>query len=100
VVIATWSLLIGGSRIAFAISARKLVSGAWWIGLGGALLVLLGVLLVVNPGDGAIGITWAIGWLAFLYGSVELWLASVVRHETRQSTHVGIRTTPPGHAVS
>ena len=35
VVIATWSLLIGGSRIAFAISARKQVSGAWSIGLGG-----------------------------------------------------------------
>ena len=45
VVIATWSLLIGGSRIAFAISARKQVSGAWSIALGGVLLVLLGVLL-------------------------------------------------------
>ena len=51
VVIATWALLIGGSRIAFAITARKQVSGAWSIALGGVLLVLLGVLLVVNPGD-------------------------------------------------
>ena len=32
-------------------------------------------ILVVNPGAGAIGITWAIGWLAFLFGTVELWLA-------------------------
>ena len=29
VVIATWSLLIGGSQIAFAISARKQMPGAW-----------------------------------------------------------------------
>ncbi len=86
VVIATWSLLMGGSQIAFAISARKQVSGAWSIGLGGALLVLLGVLLVISPSDGAIGITWAIGWLAFLYGSVELWQAGAVRHETHELT--------------
>ena len=42
VVIATWSLLIGGSQIVFAVKARKQVSDAWAIALGGALLVLLG----------------------------------------------------------
>ena len=71
VVIATWSLLIGGSRIAFAISSAQAGPGAWSIALGGVLLVLLGVLLVVNPGAGAIGITWAIGWLAFLFGTAR-----------------------------
>lgn len=100
-VIATWALLIGGSRIAFAVTARKLVSGTGTIALGGALLVLLGVLLVANPGDGAIGITWAIGWFAFLFGTVELWLASVVRHETHEGAgRVGIRASRPGHALS
>ena len=82
VVIAMWALLIGGSWIAFAITARKQVSGAWSIALGGVLLVLLGVVLVVNPGVGAIGITWAIGWLVFLFGTVELSLAWTVRRET------------------
>jgi len=101
VVIATWSLLIGGSRIAFAISARKQLQGAWSIGLGGALLVLLGMLLVISPGDGAIGITWAIGWLAFLFGTLELWLASVVRHEAHEtSRRTGLRASRPGPATS
>ena len=86
VVIATWSLLIGGSRIAFAVEVRKQVHGAWTIGLGGALLILLGVLLIINPGAGAIGITWAIGWFAFLFGGLELWLTATVRHETHEST--------------
>ena len=100
VVIATWSLLVGASRIAFAISARKQVSGAWSIALGGALLVLLGVILVVSPGDGAIGITWAIGWLAFLFGTAELWLASEVRHETHELQRgQGFRASHPEHAV-
>ncbi len=100
VVIATWSLLIGGSRIAFAISARKQVPGAWSIALSGALLVLLGVILVVNPGAGAIGITWAIGWLAFLFGTVELSLAFEVRHETHElQKPQGFQASHPEHAV-
>ena len=90
-VIATWSLIIGGSRIAYAITARKQVPGAWAIGLGGALWCC-SVLLLADPGDGALGITWAIGWLAFLFGGLELWLASVVRHETHAS---GRRSDPP-----
>ena len=101
VVIATWSLLVGGSWIAFAIRERKQVAGAGSIALGGVLLVSLGVLLVVNPGAGAIGITWAIGWLVFLFGTLELWLAWSVRresHEVAAQTHISARQA--GHAVS
>jgi uncharacterized membrane protein HdeD (DUF308 family) len=99
VVIATWSLLIGTSRIAFAISMRKQVSGAWSIALSGVVLVLLGVLLIVSPADGAIGITWAIGWFSVVFGTLELWLASDVRHETHELTrHTGRRVSQPVHA--
>ncbi len=77
------------------------MSGAWSIALGGVVLVLLGVLLLISPGDGAIGITWAIGWLALLFGSLELWLASVVRHETHELTrHTGLGVALPRHAAS
>jgi uncharacterized membrane protein HdeD (DUF308 family) len=101
VVIATWSLLIGGSQIAFAVSARKQVSGAWAIALGGVLLVLLGTLLLISPSDGAIAITWAIGWVTFLYGSVELWLAGAVRNETHELTkQTGLGVSPSVHAAS
>ena len=63
--------------------------------------MLLGLLLVISPGDGALGITWAIGWLAVMFGSLQLWLASVVRDETRELTgQAGIRASQPGHAVS
>jgi uncharacterized membrane protein HdeD (DUF308 family) len=100
VVIATWSLVIGGSRIAFAISMRKQLSEAWSIALGGVLLVLLGVILIVSPGAGAIGITWAISWFAFLFGTLELWVASAVRHETHEPARSpGFRASQPGHAV-
>ena len=101
IVIATWALLIGGSWIAFAINERKRVTGAWSIALGGVLLVLLGALLLANPGTGAIGITWAIGWLVFLFGTVQLWLASAVRRETHElAGQTRISTPHAGHAVS
>jgi uncharacterized membrane protein HdeD (DUF308 family) len=101
VVIATWAMLIGGTWIAFAISERKQLSGTGWIALGGVLLVVLGVLLLVNPGAGAIGITWAIGWFVFLFGVLQLRLAWVVRHETHElAARTGIQTDQPGHAVS
>jgi len=101
VVIATWSLIIGSSRIAFAISARKQLSGAGMVGLGGALLVLLGVLMLADPGVGAIGITWAIGWAAFVFGGLELWFAASVRSETHKPmTQTRIHTSRPEQAVS
>ncbi len=99
-VIAVWSFLIGGSRIAFAISTRKQLHGTWSIALGGVVLVLLGLVLVVDPGAGALAITWAIGWLSILYGGHELWLASIVRHETRDLTvPTSFGTSSPKRAV-
>ncbi|HEX5615740.1 MAG TPA: DUF308 domain-containing protein [Acidimicrobiia bacterium] len=100
-VIATWSFLVGGARIAFAITTRKQLHGTWSIALGGVALVLLGTLLVIDPGAGALGITWAIGWLAIFFGGHELYLASIVRHETRELTKsTNLRASRPGTAVS
>jgi uncharacterized membrane protein HdeD (DUF308 family) len=99
VVIAVWALLVGGSRIAFAIETRKQLHGTWMIALGGVGLVLLGVILLVDPGVGALGVTWAIGWLALFYGGYELWLASVVHRETR-GVKAPTRVTPSQAAVS
>lgn len=99
-VIAAWAFVVGGSRIAFAISTRKQLNGTWSIALGGVALVLLGGILVIDPGAGALGITWAIGWLAVFFGGHELWLASVVRqesHDLKASTSVA--ASQP-HAVS
>ena len=56
--------------------------------------------LVIDPGAGALGITWAIGWFAFLFGIVQLWLASLVRRETHElTTPTRIQTSQSGHPV-
>jgi uncharacterized membrane protein HdeD (DUF308 family) len=101
VVIAIWSLVVGGSQIAFAVDARHQVSGAWAVGLGGALLMMLGFVLLVTPADGALAITWAIGWLAFLFGTVELGLAGSIRHELHHPTgHKASTASQLEHSVS
>jgi len=100
IVIATWSLLVGGSQIVIAVRERKQVSDAWAFGLGGSLLVLLAVLLLIDPAAGAIGITWAIGWLALLFGMVELGLAVAVRQETHELTKLTSTQTSERHAMS
>lgn len=86
IVIAVWSLLVGGAQIVVAFRTRKELPNAWALGLGGVLLLLLGVLLAVDPGAGAIGITWAIGWFVMLFGFEQLWLASEVRREAHGMT--------------
>lgn len=83
--IAVWALAAGLALIATAVRIRREVSGEWRIALAGGLSVLLGVMLIATPGDGALAITWAIGWYAGLFGLVLLQLAWTVRHETGRS---------------
>src|SRR5690242_13717199 len=91
VVIAAWAFVGGLSMIAIAVTERKQLSGEWRIALMGALSVALGVLLVFSPVDGALAITWAIGWWACLYGALSLSLAWAVRHELHaRSSHAGL----------
>jgi uncharacterized membrane protein HdeD (DUF308 family) len=84
-VIAAWSLVNGFSLIAIAVSERKRLTGEWVIALNGILAVLLGVVLMITPGAGALAITWAIGWWACLSGGASLWTAWIVHHEFRGS---------------
>ena len=85
-VIAAWSLVNGFSLIAIAVSERKRLTGEWVIALDGILSVLLGVVLMITPGAGALAITWAIGWWACLSGGASLRLAWIVHREHRGST--------------
>ena len=84
-VIAAWSLLSGVSLIAIAVQTRKRIRGEWVIGLTGFLSVLLGIVLMITPGAGALAIAWAIGWWACLSGSAFLWLAWTIHHEAEDS---------------
>lgn len=99
-VIAAWSLVNGFSLVAIAISERKQLTGEWAIGLTGFLSVLLGLVLIVTPGNGALAITWAIGWWALLSGGTSLSLAWTAHHEHQTSDNAQFGNPTHTHAVS
>lgn len=77
--IAAWAFLAGAIDLVAAYRLREDRRIAALLGAAGALAVLLAVVLVVEPGAGALGITWAIGWYALVSGSLLLVLAWQVR---------------------
>lgn len=94
-VIAAWAFAGGISLIAMAISERKRLHGEWALALMGALSVLLGAVLVISPAEGALGITWAIGWHAILSGTLSLSLAWDSRRERRPRSTTSPRAPRP-----
>ena len=73
--IAVWAIIIGVMQIWGAIQLRKEIKGEWLLALSGALSVAFGVLLLVQPGAGALAVVWIIGWYAILAGCIYIALA-------------------------
>lgn len=67
-VIAFWAILAGVLQIAAAIRLRKVITNEWFLGLTGAVCIVLGILLVVQPTEGAIGLVIAIATFAIVWG--------------------------------
>ena len=66
--IAGWAIALGVFQIIGAIRLRKEIDNEWLIGLSGALSVLFGVVLLVAPGAGALGLIWVIASYAIVFG--------------------------------
>jgi len=81
--IASWAIVLGVFQIIGAIRLRKEIDNEWAIGLSGALSVLFGVVLIIAPGAGALGLIWVIAAYAIVFG-VLLVLAAfkLKKHQT------------------
>lgn len=100
-VIAAWAFVAGSSMIAIAISERRRMRGEWALALTGVLAVILGTVLVITPGAGALAITWAIGWWAMAHGALTLRLAWLVRREANRTPSMTAFGAPNArHALS
>lgn len=74
-VFAFWAIVAGVLQVSAAIRLRREIQGEWlWI-LAGVCTVLLGVLLMLFPGAGAISVVWLIGALAVVWGILLVMLA-------------------------
>jgi uncharacterized membrane protein HdeD (DUF308 family) len=68
VLIAAWAIVTGVFQIWSAIRLRSEISGEFWLGLAGVASILFGVILVVFPAAGALGLVWLIGSAAIAIG--------------------------------
>jgi uncharacterized membrane protein HdeD (DUF308 family) len=66
--LAIWAIAAGAMQIGAAIRLRKEVEGEWlWI-LTGVLMIGLGVLFFLRPGEGLLSVLWLVGSLAIVWG--------------------------------
>ena len=73
--IAFWAILTGVMQIVGAIRLRKEIDNEWMLAAGGVLSVLFGIILIVQPGAGALGLLFVIGAYALIYGAILIGLA-------------------------
>lgn len=74
-----WSILRGVLEIVGAVRLRHEIANEWSLGAAGALSVIFGLILVVMPGAGALGLLWLIAAWAVLFGLLLIWVAFKVR---------------------
>ncbi|MFP7675619.1 HdeD family acid-resistance protein [Marivita sp. S0852] len=77
--IAAWAILGGILRIVAAIQLRKKIEGEWLLGLGGALSILFGVLLIAVPQAGLLSFIWLIAVWSIAIGILFTILAFGLR---------------------
>lgn len=68
VVIAVWAIVAGVMQIAAAIRLRKVIRNEWFLALSGIISLVLGLLLIVQPAEGAIALVIAIATFAIVWG--------------------------------
>jgi uncharacterized membrane protein HdeD (DUF308 family) len=73
--IAGWAIVVGVLQLWGAIQLRKEIENEWLLALSGLLSIAVGVLVIAEPGAGALSIVWTIGSFAVLVGCLYTGLA-------------------------
>jgi uncharacterized membrane protein HdeD (DUF308 family) len=74
-IVAAWAITMGVFQVAAAIQLRREIEGEFWMGLGGVVSVVFGILLIVSPGTGLLALVWLLGAWAIVFGASSLGLA-------------------------
>lgn len=85
--IAAWAIVTGVFEILAAIVLRRELKGEWLLILSGALSLLIGAILALQPRAGSIALVWLIGVYAILAGVVLIVLAIRLR-AIRRTTQI------------
>lgn len=78
--IAAWALISGISEIIGGWRLHSELANEWLFILGGVVSVILGIVLFVHPGAGALALVTVIGIFALIFGIVRIILAFELRN--------------------
>lgn len=85
--IGAWALVHGIFEIVGAIKLRKEIDNEWWLILAGIISVLFGLLVLIAPGPGALGLVWAIAAYSIAFGILLVGLSFRLRkHQSPAAT--------------
>lgn len=68
VIIAVWAIVAGAVQIVAGIALRRSIAHAWFLIVTGALTLVLGVVLLFDPGAGALALVTTIAVFALIWG--------------------------------
>jgi uncharacterized membrane protein HdeD (DUF308 family) len=77
--IAVWAIVRGIFEIVMAIQLRKEISYEWALIVSGLISIIFGVVLIANPGEGALALVVVIGVFALMFGIMMIVFAFRVR---------------------
>ncbi len=78
--IAGWIVATGLLQIVGAVELRKAIDDEWWLILDGVLSVVVGILLFIMPGPGALALIWLISVFAIAFGILMVGFAFKVKN--------------------
>jgi uncharacterized membrane protein HdeD (DUF308 family) len=87
VVVAAWAIVRGIFEIVAAVRLRKEIDGEWLLGLAGALSIVFGVLLLLQPAAGLLALVWLVGIYSIIAGILYISLGVRLGHPERRAPH-------------
>src|SRR6266566_2432818 len=73
-VIGAWAVVTGILEIVAAIRLRNVITSEWLMGFSGVLSIVFGVLVLAQPGTGALALVFLFGFYAILAGISQIGL--------------------------
>ncbi len=78
--IAFWSILAGGMAIFGSFSLKSAGARDWgWVLFGGIVSLIFGIILLIAPGHGILGLIWLVAIWAIVFGIVLIVNSFIVR---------------------
>jgi uncharacterized membrane protein HdeD (DUF308 family) len=77
--IAVWAVTIGAIQIWGAIALWSALQHEWPLLLNGVLSIAFGVIVMIQPGAGALAVAWMIAWYAIFFGCLYVAVAFRLR---------------------